>query len=313
MKKLFIALYILPFVLISCEKELDINLPDTEKHIVVNGMINPDSLFRIRVSKSRNILDTSQFEYLSNASVKLYTDGINELNMISMENGYFGGNFYPEIGKRYTITVDYPPINSVSTEVTLKEPVPILELDTTMETIITDYGDGWADTAHYVYIDLTLKDNSTTNDFYFLSITSLQPWYDYSSGSPVFMGYQEYSEYIDSQDPSLRRDNNTYALDGSQGKIFSDELFNGDEHTFQITLYLSKYYYNINPMDISTYYIKLYTVSEDLFKFVNSYNLSMNTGFDPFAQAVQIYSNIDSGLGFFSGYTVDIDSLNIQF
>jgi hypothetical protein len=69
----------------------------------------------------------------------------------------------------------------------------------------------------------------------------------------------------------------------------------------------------MNPMDISTYYIKLYTVSEDLLKFVNSYNLSINTGFDPFAQPVQIYSNIENGLGFFSGYTLDIDSMKIEF
>jgi hypothetical protein len=221
MKKVCIALYILPFVLISCEKELDINLPDTEKHIVVNGMINPDSLFRIRVSKSRNILDTSQFEYVSNASVKLYTDGINELSLTSMENGYFQGNFYPEIGKRYSLTVDYPPLNSVSAELTLKDPVQIMAWDTTMETIITDYGNGWADTANYVYIDLTLKDKPATNDFYFLSITSLQPWYDYSSGYPVFMGYQQYSEYIESQDPSLRGENNMTSYSTAMNILFN--------------------------------------------------------------------------------------------
>ena len=51
-KKVFVIMFTLFFTLTSCEKIIDVKIPDTDRKIVINGLINPDSLVHINLSRS---------------------------------------------------------------------------------------------------------------------------------------------------------------------------------------------------------------------------------------------------------------------
>jgi hypothetical protein len=317
MKKLIFIIYILPFYFVSCEKKLDIDLPDTEKHIVVNGMINPDSLLEVRVSKSRNILDTNAIEHLSDALVKLFVNGVFIQDLTSSGDGFFTSGLFPEINKEYAITVDYPGLRTVHTQCRIKEASPIMSIDTLREIVINDWGYGEIDTTSNMKFDIRFNDNAATNDFYFLAISSLQPIYEYIDTVPNITGYHQVSEYFNTQDLVFRSNTNDFSIEGFHGKVFSDELFNGNSYTIQLELFLSSsgdiYAPEQNLLDSTMFYVRLYSVNQDFFRFVNSYNLNQSSEYDPFSQPVQIFSNVENGLGLFTGYSVDIDSLIIRY
>lgn len=313
MRKIIFPALVLILIFASCEKKLDINLPDSEKHIVLNGIINPDSLIKVRISKSQNVLDNSDIEYLSEADVKLFKDGEFLENLTSTGSGYFISSINPEINAVYKLTVDYSVLNSVSTQNVLRNPVSIISVDTSKHITINDYGDGYTDTAITMDFKIKLHDNANTSEFLFLSLTSMKPVYDYNGDIPYLTGYEEVSEYFDSNDPVFRDGNNDFTIEKSSGKIFKDELFNGNDYEIEVNIQHYFSMYQPEHFDSSMFYIKLYTVSEDFYKYVKSYNLNQQSEYDPFAQPVQVFTNIENGLGLFTGYTIDTDSLIIEF
>ncbi len=313
MKKVILVSVALILIITACEKKLDIDIPEGQKHLVVNGIINPDSLIQIRLSKSQNVLDNNDIEFLSTADVKLFKDDEFVENLIHTDTGMYLSSVFPDLNSEYKLTVDYSGLNPVSAVNTLTPPVNILSVDTTISIRIEDYGEGYIDTVYEVHFQIKIRDNGNNTDYYFLGLSSLQPVYEEYNDELILTGYEEYNEWFDSNDHVFRGRKNDFSLDGIQGKVFTDELFNGNEYTVNVRTQL----YNYNNFDLGksslTYFIKLLTVTEDIYRYITSYNLNQQTQFDPFSQPVQIYTNIENGLGLFSGYTMDVDSLIVDF
>ncbi len=310
-----IAFALLIFSFASCRKKLDIDIPETEKHIVLNGIINPDSIISVRVTKSKSVLDNNEIQNLSDADVKLFKDDefVEELQFSDI--GYFYSSIKPEINTNYKITADYSGLKSVSAEINLEESPLINKTDTLIQMKIYDYGDGLSDTTYEIHFDLQYKDNGGTDDYYFLSIFQLIPVFDFTDTGMVFTGYEEYSGYFDTTDPVLNKENSEFYLDGMNGRVFSDELFNGNSYTLSFTTFYQNYggYYDKKNIKTEEYpgmfVIKLLKVSEAIYNYIFSYNLNQNSTEDPFAQPVQVYSNVKNGLGIFSGYTMTSDTI----
>ena len=191
----------------SCRKKLDIDIPDTEKHIVLNGIINPDSLIRVRVTKSKGVLDNNEIENLSSAEVKLFKNDIFVEDLVFNDSGYFYSSVKPDMNVNYEITTDYPGLNSVKADVFLLPPSVIQSVDTSMQIKINDYGEGYIDTTYEIHFDLRFNDKAATSDYYFLSLNTLYPVFFYTDTSMIFTGYEEYSYYFDTTDPVLNKNN----------------------------------------------------------------------------------------------------------
>lgn len=312
MKNILFILIAFFFIFSSCEKKLDIDLPDSDKKIVVNGIVNPDSLMKVRISKSLNVLDNGNVEYLSDAVVKLYKDDVLMEELNNMNSGYFMSSVFPEINANYKLTIDYSGLTSVNSEIQLKKAVNIVSVDTVSEVRINNYGDGYIDTSYIMHFEIKIKDDADKSDYYFLSLRAIIPVYDFIDDEYVIIASEETNMFFESDD-HVFRNSEWFTLDGMQGIVFTDEMFNGNEYSFDIEHYIFKNdefdYKQLGTM----YYVKLLTVTEDVFNYISSYNLNQQTLYDPFAQPVQIYSNIENGLGIFSGYTMSVDSLQLDF
>jgi len=317
MKNISILSIVVILLIFGCRKKLDINIPEGQKHIVVNGIINADSLITVSVSKSQDILDNNKIPLLEDANVKLFKDDIFVENLTHIDSGVYTSTQIPDIGANYKISVDYNNLKSVTAQMSLTNPVQIMSVDTTVEVKEEDYGDGFKYTYYDIHYKIKLTDNGNNNDYYFLALCVLNPEFEYdeTGGEPTFIGYKEYNGYFDSNDPVFRKDNIDFTLDGMYGSVFTDEYFQGLEYTINLSnsFYPSEEFGLKSDEYPSIIKIKLLTVSEDIYRYITSYNLNQYTQYDPFAQPVQIYTNIENGLGLFSGYTMDVDSLVLDF
>jgi len=302
----------------SCKmkKKIDIDIDDTERHIVVNGIITKDSLITVRISKSQGILDDKKIEYLTSAKVKLYKNDIFVEEIQHTDTGFYKSTVYPQIGVTYEINVDYDPLKSVIAATSLFEPNNIIKTDTSMQregAYIYNENDGYYEddedaSSYNIKFKIKIKDKTGTNDFYFLALSVLNPAYDYEPPFS-FLGYSEISQVFNTDDPVIKDNNQEFTLNGNYGVAFNDEMFKNSEYT----LSLSSSFYKNNYENEDTYIIvKLLTISQDIYRYIISHNLNEQVGGDPFAQPVQVYSNVENGLGLFSGYTVYTDTLTLN-
>ena len=116
--------YIIPIalivLLISCRKEINIKIPDTERKIVLNAIVHPDSVFSANVFRSNHVQDNlMKLLYLNNAKVDVMENG-NLLETLQLDSAgyYVGTSAIAQIGHEYEIAVSVPNLNSVNSKVT---------------------------------------------------------------------------------------------------------------------------------------------------------------------------------------------------
>ncbi len=298
MKK-YIILILVAISIFSCEKDLEIDLTNAETHIVVNGLLNPDSLIKIRISESKNILDNTGANYLINAQVRLFEDGSLIENMVYNTNeNYFISSVHPAIGRSYSIEVDYTGLESVYSENIVSEYVNIISSDATYK--ITEEIDGENIKTNYeTRYNININDTDNEENYYFISVPKLRHYQTEINGMTNYYT-DEYSE-IQSNDIVLGSIYNDFNILGLSGKVFSDEDFNGSSGTINFWISTS-YTQQTNAVNNEFAYC-IASISKDLYEYVISYNKNKENGDIPFSQPTQIYSNIENGRGVFSGFT----------
>ena len=278
-------------ILYSCEKIIDINISDKDKKIVINSIISTDSLVKVNVSKSLNILDDQNAIFLNDAVVNLYEDG-NFIEQLPLDsNGtYKSKNFYPLVNKKYKIEVSCNGLTSVSAENKIPQKVPIISIDTV--SVQTDINNA---------IEFTMKFTDPVNDtnYYFLEAKTRYNEYNYFTGE-LENSYMS-NLYIYTVDNIVDVDVNQ-----NGGIVFTDNLINGQ--TYSLKFNIDKYnFYN----DTNKVYFYLNSVSKDFYLYIKSYSLNQENMDNPFAEPVQVYENIKNGYGIFAGFSSYKDSINV--
>ncbi len=316
MRYSLLILFVLLIIFDSCQKKLDIDIPESEKHIVLNGIINPDSTIRVRVTKSKGVLENNPIKILKDADVKLYENDVFLEKLQYSDSGYFYSSVKPGINTIYKITAEYTGLNSVEATTQIYNIPEIESVDTIMKYTINEYGEGYIDTTYEIHYELTFKDAENTSDYYFISLTQLYPVLIFDGTSYVLTGYEMYSDYFDSTDPVLSKENNEFIINGMNGRVFNDELFNGNSYTLSFSSFYQKmitYNKGVSDNSYPVYFIiNFLKVSEAMYNYIFSYNLNQYSTDDPFAQPVQIYSNVKNGLGLFSGYSMTTDTIALN-
>jgi len=314
MKNIIIASIAFILILSSCRKKLDITIPKGKEHIVVNGIITNDSLIKINISKSQDILNNDTITSLNNANVKLYNGETFIENLTNYGYGNYASTISSEIGKQYNISVSSGELKPIKAKMQLITPVQIVSIDTTIDIENNILGEGFASKQYKVHFKIKINDDANTKNYYLLSISSTNPIYDYEQDPPVLIGYYETNQGFDTNDIIFNGADAWFGIDDMYGQAFTDELINGKQYTINVnsSLYFNYYDEGVDTEGLQVK-VKLLSISEDIYKYIISYNLNQESEYDPFAQPVQIFTNIEDGLGLFSGYTMVIDSLGLDF
>ncbi|MDA9774085.1 DUF4249 domain-containing protein [Saprospiraceae bacterium] len=301
------------FILISCEDYLTKEIPFEElgytPSLVLNAKVSSttDTLL-ISVSKNINYADAdrSEFELIQDVDVKLTFDGsqVFVAEPYNPGSGPYGNpNPYNYIiifesvelsGKSFKLEANHPDYPSISSEIFLpaaSELVSISYEKDAVEKVLFGYP------ISYDKVSVTLKDNPDDRNFYAFSVgtTSFLDTIisDYGGQVDTFIYENFGNQYATTSD-----DLNATTLGNFNYKVlFDDRNFNGEEYTFEI---LFEAWGGGNYAD--NLVLDYFNISEADFFFTQSYAKYQDAqDFGIFSEPVTLYSNIDGGLGVFSG------------
>ncbi len=298
MKLKYLFTGLISIILFSCEKTVNIKIPDSGRKLVVNSFFAEDSILKVNLSKSKYILDgESEFEPVKNAKIILYKNNIKIEELIDSLNGFYYGNYILKAGNKYKLEVSAKDFPTSEAESGLPLRTKIIELSGYQS--MDEYG--WPETA----FNLTFKDDAETENYYFISVTERRyTRYNLSEGKDTVI-IDDYELNVYSTDP------NTFSDDWylNKGVVLKDDLFNGKEYKLFFKAYRD--FYDSNE-STSVYYVKFSTISKEYYMYYISYAKHVNAQDEFFMEPVQVYTNIENGFGIFAGYSTDVDSVVLE-
>ena len=325
------AIRYLSFVVLlpSCETTVEVDIPQYPTQLTANMFFTPDSAWRVELSENRYILDTTRFTPVSDASIRVLEQGQAVASLDYQGEGSFGNSIYisqgrrSEIGKTYTVEVTHPTLGNLtaSSEVPIPQQILKATLDTSQVQPVPSFSD-----VPYNYAITVRFDDPPGENFY--SISLLERFVGYFSDDidndgdyEVWLQEAAYWLTIQSDNPVV---NNPFERSRVE-LFFKDASFNGEQ--YEITAYLGS---NINrnfylrgsvleedgldrdgnvirfagdTVSKITYYVVLRTLTEEYYQYSVTQDLQAFVENNPFAQPVQVFDNVEGGLGIFAGYS----------
>ena len=293
MKKIFILL-IIASTFISCEKVIPFEGDVTVSKLVINSIFESDSTFKVHVSSSRSVVDTASFLNIEDAEVKILDNNGNIVDVLNhLNNGFYMGQTYPEENKNYNLEVKHPNYSNITSLDSLPAPININSIDTTtvMDPINGDR----------IQINLNFDDPSSFQNYYLLETYAVSEYI-------LVEGIDTLEHEIDTAQQYMILTDVVFQNGGSPWRdqgLFNDLLFNGQNKVleFEIPFYDESGYEDGYDWSykISGIRIYLHNISKSYYYYRTSLELYQNTSGNPFAQPVQVYSNIENGFGIFAG------------
>ena len=303
----FVIVFSVLFFFISCEDEITLDFIEYERKIVVEGSIEQGDVARVFLTRSTGFFeeitnDSIEIEYMGNTfTVPEFLYNTLVLNAhITVSNGVFTD----------TLTLSatpyvFPYVYYVGSEVV-----------------------GEVGGSYQLYIEV---DDSLTNGKVIIEgMTSIpEPvpldslWFEFDGAKEDSMGYI-YGTFNDPVDQAnyYRIFTKTVGRDSSWvhpwNSIWHDRNINGEEDVL-IGIYHGDNSMDDMELDRSWYFhigenvkVKLCTIDRSHFDFWNSYQQNA-AGANPFAEPVQLNSNIIGGLGVWGGYSVSCMDFEVQY
>lgn len=262
----------------SCQTIIDIDQKEFQKRLVMSSTLNPDSVLNIYITRSVGPLASGLPLTITDAVVDFYEDG-NLLFTIPHDSaGNYFYNYHPLIGKTYTVKAAAPGFEQ-SIEATTKIPTASI-VDTFDYAIVLNEENNWG-SQYGLNGSITINDQPGEN---YYMIQAYQSWVDTFNAMNQVNGY---NLYISTDDPLIGKNS-----DYNSSLLFSDFSFDG-----------TSYKINFSSDNIDTYnfdvhlkYI-VYSLSKESYLYLTSLNNYYNSTGNPFAEPVQVYSNVSSGMG----------------
>jgi len=295
MKNILTLIY-LTIVLAACQKEIEFNGKSKASVLVLNGVVENDSTFRIFLERSVFFLssESENAKHISSGALvnvtNLSSGEVYTLTQSTVGNRY-DFPFITTSNTRYKIEVSHPSYPSISSEMTTTSKVNLTAVDSI--TVVKNQENRlkitfkWNDPSEENYYMVRIKQDVTTPD------------YDYSE----FL-------YMESTDPSIDNSNNT-DIDGSvyavNSYLFDDKKFNGQQKEISFLCYY--YNPNTNPFSPATENIYCQLITMDKATYLYYKSASANAYSDFFSEPVKVLSNIENGFGIFGTLNYSVKKL----
>lgn len=291
--KIRIFFLFLIFFVTSCSKEVSVDLPEIEPKTVIGRLFTTDRAFSVYVSKTAAILDNN--EYLEkNANIILYENGQFFDTLRYDSAGWYSSNKIPSVEKNYEINLISPnkPIVSAS---------DVIPEKTFIKSAIFKDSAIYNQDGYHAELDIVLTDNAAKRNYY-----ELFALHSYTEGGVLKYRHVEFlcnliSDYVIKAEGLLNYELSSF--------VFSDELINGKSHEFKL------YFYRYEEMKNSNIVVVLRSISEAMYNYKKKIIIHANNQqgeiWNGVGEPVNMYSNINNGVGIFAGYSFDTDTLFI--
>ena len=301
MKKLFFLLSV-SLIYISCEKvipfEGDVNTPK----LVINSVFESDSTFKVHVSSSRSVIDTSSFENIVDAVVTIKDGNGNVIEVLNhVVNGFYKGQVLPEESTTYILEVNHPNYANITASDSLPSPIIINSVDT---STILDPING-----NRLRISMNFDDPENNQNYYLLETYSVNEYLIVENLDTIEYELDTTKQFMVLTDEVFQNGGSPWRDQG----LFNDLLFNGQNKTLEIEIPNENWSGSEDGYDWSyktlTLRLYLHNITISYYYYRTSLELFQNASGNPFAQPVQVYSNIENGFGVFAGSQISFFDL----
>ena len=322
--KIYLFLLLLATLFSACEKEIKFKGQVQEPMLVLNGFLTPDSVVSVHLSQSRFAMNYgTRFPSVEKAKAQLFVNGILKESLTPAANGNYRGTYYPRVKDEIEIRVSAAGFPDIKAR-TVIPAAPVFDLaDSTLTYIFKDVTADFPaekDVTHALVAQknnfrLSLKDNPNEENFYFMKAEE----YRYANNVLInrYVQRLDLRKVVksDTQGGSSIFDILSEEEDGDLNKtrnMFSDVFVNGKELFFhfeyQDNMKRIKY---LNGKKIEEtksehekeYRVSLSNMSKEFYQFVVSSSKAENLDGNPFAEPVQVKTNVENGLGILGAYT----------
>ena len=320
-------------LLCACETAVEIEVPRYPTQLTANGLFTPDSLWQVELTENRYILDNAPFAPVQDAKVQILRAGSVVASLDYLKDDSRSGNSIyqseserPLLGQAYTLAIDHPSYGALAANSAVPPvatPVVGAVLDTLDVRQDSDLAD--RDIAYAVTIRL---DDPPEENFYSLSL--FIQWdglgtIDVDDNLEIELQEGMTDVYLRSDNPIVDDPFNTYRRE----LIFRDVSFNGQQYELKTYMFFKPYdaiYSRIfnegfvleqnaydrkrnivrqpgDTIGVHRLYALLRTTTKEYYDYLYTRDLQASVENNPFAQPVQVFDNIEGGLGIFAGYS----------
>lgn len=268
----------------SCETIIDYDLPREDQKLTMDTKLLAGDSISVFIGTTMYPLDNGSPGAPTNATVKIYENGQYLADLTLRDNFFQGGvpyvyssSEYIKSGNSYKIEASLEGYETIHAEQFVREAVRIDET----------YFD-----ASRQELTFTFNDPETKDDHYLITIYEAEYSYRYSySTRDIAVDFFDQDYFVDPFGEEEKY--------GQRGYM-SDQYFNGQKKT--VTLQIPSFY--DDEFDDYRYYVELWRITADLYEHERTKSAAFLSE-NPFAEPVQIYSNVANGYGIVGGAAID--------
>lgn len=262
------------FSIMSCNDVLEVDSKSKQK-LVLNGILRVDDTIQVELSKTRALFDEEDsIDWVRNADVYLILeDETLPIQMTYVSNGIYSTNRIAEYGKKYCIEVVHSTFDNISASAVMPE--------ITIGTVLYV-----GDTNDQQNFELNIN-NQNSKNFYIWEMLE-------RSAGGVAKNIEIFSG-------DSRTDNILPEETQVQNRIFLEGIQAEEVENINSMFSTS----GVSQEQILNTEVRLITVNQDMYKYFRSLELYKNST-NNFVKPIEIYSNVDNGLGIFGAISENI-------
>ena len=310
MKKILFIL----LVCVSCETVIDLEIPEHESVLVLNGILSTDSIVKISLSNSVGAFENNQINSIDDAIVLIYENNLllDTMNVAGPDTFWVDGqginnsifhyelDYYPKTGFDYRIEVQHENYNNIYASTTIPDNINIFNVSTVDNSLDTNYLQGT--------LNFSFNDDPNKKDYYRISLNITSSYYydQYYDDWIFFPGEgKRYQVSFASNDPSFPSyiPWEGYTFHG-KSVLFTDELFDGLQKDISLD-------FDFKLGFVDSLFLNLISYSQGAYEYFESLQSQSNQGFlGPFGgEPIPVYTNVQNGLGILASYNLQQELL----
>lgn len=243
--------------LMSCVQTIDMESLRPDPTLVVNCVAVTGEPMKASVSRTWFFTDDHPNVLLKEAEVKLFVNGTFKERMsfqpgdeVFNTKGYFKSDYIPAEGDQIRIEASCPDFGQATAETVVPKPAQVVRAAVSY----VSNGQSWNGEARKAIYQITIQDDASRDNYYLLRMEEGIPVFDgeakkytgeykWESISPNYATEPVFGQSVTVLDQVFGND----LMLGYNGRVFSDELINGEEYTLRIT---DDYYNNDRQVSI---------------------------------------------------------------
>lgn len=294
MKKNYLIVFVSVWILLSsCHSLVEDQFDSFSKKPVMNGLLQADSTFKIQISLTSNLTDSTPV-YVPNAQVIIENNVDAPDTLKYSEKGWYVSPVLVKAGLSYSCRVNIPGFPQMSAQTSVPEPGGIDSV------VFVDLAGRGEEAEKISSVEFRIPNNRNKKQFWEVRLESegMKSDYNFETG--------EWREYYGSENEYI------YMLAGQDSVLLSEAnpLTVFSNRKMKMNFYKVKFYFNENYTSFysnETPYLILRSVDESYYKYVKQYYIYVTAGEINIGQSAQkypLFSNVKNGLGMFTGMSV---------